>query len=167
MTIAIRAELPGDALAIRDVTRAAFQNAPVASHTEHYIVDALRDAGALVISLVAEEGENIVGHVAVSPVAIEGAADWFGLGPISVLPERQRQGIGSALMRSAIDALRARGAKGCALVGDPAYYARFGFEPAAPMVLPGIPPEAFQALVLSGAKPSGTLRFHEGFEATG
>lgn len=73
------------------------------SHTEHHIVAALRDAGALIISLVAEQNGQIVGHVAVSPVMINGSdkENWFGLGPISVLPDHQGQGIGSALMNAA------------------------------------------------------------------
>jgi putative acetyltransferase len=167
MLITIRPELPDDAAAIHAVVRAAFDAAPRSSGTEPFIVDALREAGALTISLVADEGGHIVGHVAVSPVTIDGAAGWLGLGPISVSPERQRQGIGSSLMRAALDALRAQGALGCVLLGEPDYYGRFGFEAAAPLVLPGVPPEYFLAIVFSGAKPAGVVRYHDGFEATG
>jgi putative acetyltransferase len=170
MPIAIRPEAPGEARIIHELTRAAFRHAPHTSHTEHFIVDALRAAGQLAVSLVAEEHGKLLGHVAVSPVAIEagdgGHGDWYGLGPISVVPERQREGIGSALMRAALDTLRARGAAGCVLVGDPAYYARFGFAPAAPLIVHGVAPEYVQAIVFAEDKPAGVVRFHEAFEAT-
>jgi len=92
----------------------------------------LRKAGALTISLAAEQDGEIVGHVAVSAVSMsDGSADWYGLGPISVTPERQRKGIGSGLMQAALRLLRERSPAGCVLVGDPAYYARFGFKPGA------------------------------------
>ena len=87
MTFDIRPESSADLAAIREVTRAAFSNAAHASHTEHLIVDALRQAGALSLSLVAQTGAYIIGHVAVSPITIsDGATGWFGLGPVSVLP---------------------------------------------------------------------------------
>ena len=135
VTYEIRAEAHGDELAIHAVTRAAFLDAPHADHTEQAIVDALREDGALAISLVAQHGVRVVGHVAVSRVTLadDQVAGWYGLGPISVLPEYQRQGIGTSLMRSALSELRERGAAGCVLVGDPAYYGRFGFGPAAPL----------------------------------
>lgn len=98
----IRNETQEDVFAIEAVTTAAFLNAPHTSHTEQFIVAALRAAGALSVSLVAEAEGAIVGHVAVSPVTIsDGTPDWYGLGPISVLPAWQGQGVGSALMRAA------------------------------------------------------------------
>lgn len=167
MSITIRPEGPADAPSIHALTRAAFERAPHTSHTEHFIVDALRDAGALRVSLVAEEDARLVGHVAVSPVTISsGAQGWYGLGPISVVPERQGRGVGSLLLRAALDALRARGASGCVLLGDPDYYARFGFVAAAPLVLPGVPPEYFQALALSRPVPAGVVAYHAAFDAT-
>ncbi|MGH8206028.1 MAG: GNAT family N-acetyltransferase [Steroidobacteraceae bacterium] len=82
------------------MTIAAFLNAPHTSHTEHLIVDELRRTGNLTISLVADAAGSVVGHVAVSPVRVSGrASGWFGLGPISVMPERQRRGVGSGLVR--------------------------------------------------------------------
>lgn len=169
MTCTIRSELSGDEAAIHALTRAAFLDAPYASQTEPFIVDALREAGALALSLVAEQEGRLVGHVAVSPVTI-GAGEvtgWYGLGPISVLPAYQRRGVGSLLMHAALDALRGRGAAGCVVLGDPAYYGRFGFAPAAPLVLPDVPPDHFQAICFSGAKPGGEVRYHAAFEATG
>ncbi|GEM_PF-799366 len=114
----IRSERPGEGDAIHALTRAAFVDAPHSSHTEQYIVDALRRAGALAVSLVAEDADGIVGHVALSKVQLsDGSPGWYGLGPISVAPGRQGQGVGSALMRAAVEALRARGAAGCVLLG--------------------------------------------------
>lgn len=165
--ITLRAERPDDIAAIHSVTRDAFREAEHSSGTEQYIVDALRDAGALSYSFVAEYGGRIVGHVAASPVTIDGdVSGWFGIGPLSVAPERQRQGIGAALMRAVLEALREAGAAGCVLLGDPAYYGRFGFTPAAPLVLPDVPPEYFQALTFRGERPAGVVRYHAGFDAT-
>lgn len=164
----IRRESPSDAAAIHAVTAAAFLNAPHTAHTEHFIVEALRKAGALTISLVAEHDGAIVGHVAISPVAIsDGSAGWFGLGPISVEPDLQGKGIGSLLMRAALRLLREMGAAGCVLVGDPSYYSRFGFRPEPDLVLPDVPPEYFQALLFGSSLPRGVVAFHEAFRARG
>ena len=164
----IRLESPSDAAAIHAVTAAAFLNAPHTAHTEHFIVEALREAGALTISLVAEQSGVVVGHVALSPVAIsDGAAGWFGLGPISVEPEFQGKGIGSLLMQAALRLLRERGAAGCVLVGDPSYYSRFGFKSEPGLVLPDVPPEYFQAFPLGSSLPRGVVAFHEAFRARG
>jgi len=163
----IRSEIPSDYDAIEKLTVAAFENAEHTSHSEHFIVNALRRAGQLSISLVAQDEDQIVGHVAISPVSISsGDFGWYGLGPISVLPERQKQGIGSRLMEQALADLRQLGASGCVLVGDPKYYSRFGFAPTAGLVLPHVPAEYFQAISFDGACPVGTVSFHEAFEAT-
>lgn len=163
----IRPETPADAAAIAALTTAAFLNAPHTSHTEAFIVNVLRRAGALSVSLVAEQGGELVGHVATSPVTIaDGTPGWHGLGPISVLPVRQGQGIGSALMRAALQALREQGAAGCMLVGDPGYYRRFGFRNEAQLIYPDIPPEYFMVLPFTDALPRGTVSFHEAFGAT-
>ncbi len=167
MNLRIRDETNLDVPAITALTEAAFLNAPHTGHTEHFIVNALRRAGQLTLSLVAERDGVVVGHVAVSPVSVsDGATGWYGLGPISVLPALQGQGIGSALMHAALDGLRARGAAGCLLVGDPAYYTRFGFRPVPGLVYPGIPPEYFMALAFGVSIPQGTVSFHAAFEAT-
>lgn len=164
----IRSERPGDAGAIHALTREAFAEAPHSSHTEQYIVDALRDAGALAVSLVAEDADGIVGHVAVSPVQLSGGSQgWYGLGPFSVAPERQGQGVGSALMRAAIEALRARGAAGCVVLGDPGYYGRFGFRAEPRLRLAGVPAAYFQALLLEGGWPDAEVEYHAAFGAAG
>lgn len=162
-----RAERDGDADAIRAVTEAAFRDAPHADGNEHLIVDALREAGALAVSLVAEEDGAVIGHAAASRVAIDGAsdADWYGLGPVSVAPARQRAGVGSTLVRAALQTLRELEAAGCVLLGDPAYYGRFGFEAAAPLVLPDVPPAYFQAVAFRGRKPEGIVAYHAAFGA--
>jgi putative acetyltransferase len=162
----IRFEASSDVAAIHAVTAAAFLHAPHTSHTEQFIVDALRAAGALALSLVADAHGDVVGHVAVSPVSISDGADgWYGLGPISVRPEFQRQGIGSALMRAAIQQLREQRAAGCVLLGEPAFYATFGFTPRAGLVLPGVPPEYFLALPFGAAVPQGVVTYHAAFTA--
>ena len=164
----IRDEQPADVGPIHSLTERAFRTAAHTSHTEQFIVAALRREGALSASLVAEEAGVLQGHVALSPVILsDGTRGWFGLGPLSVLPEWQRRGIGSALMEAALQRLRERGAAGCVLLGDPGYYARFGFRPAPGLVLPDVPPEYFQALVLRGAAPIATVRYHAAFEERG
>ena len=97
----IRSEQASDTTEIDALTQAAFLNAPHTSHTEHLIVGALRAANALTVSLVATEAGRIVGHVAVSPVSISsGAVHWYGLGPVSVLPEMQGLGIGLSFFQT-------------------------------------------------------------------
>lgn len=119
------------------------------------------------MSLVAVDESRLLGHVAVSPVSIsDGSAGWFGLGPISVAPAWQGQGIGSALMDAAINALRRQHARGCVLLGEPAYYHRFGFRAEPALVLPGVPAGYFQALCLQPPLPQGEVRYSPAFEAT-
>lgn len=168
MSITIRKETPADITAIEAVTVAAFLNAPHTDHTEQFIVDALRRSGQLSVSLVAESNGAVIGHVAVSPVTIsDGASGWYGLGPISVAPEHQGQGVGAQLMQQALAALRALGAAGCVVLGDPNYYARFGFNAEPSLVLPGVPPEYFQVISFGGPLPSGTVAYHASFAAQG
>ncbi|MBO6527618.1 GNAT family N-acetyltransferase [Erythrobacter sp.] len=162
--IAIRPEEPRDHAAIGVVTQAAFADAPHSDGSEVRIIDRLRSDGDLTLSLVAEDGERIVGHVAVSPVQItDGSPDWYGLGPIAVLPSLQRQGVGLRLMQRAIADMRMRGARGIVLLGDPAYYQRFGFEHDPQLVFPGPPAEYFQRLVIDGDAPSGTVSYAPAF----
>lgn len=203
-TVIIRPESPADVPAIAAVTRAAFRDAPHSSQTEHLIVDALRTSGSLAISLVAQSlaaqslaaqsvasqltatqsppspplaepptGE-IVGHIAFSPVTIDGQSiEWFGLGPLSVAPPRQRQGIGSLLVQAGLRELRQRHAAGCVVLGDPHYYRRFGFRPLEGLKLPGVPEEYFLALPLTDPArdavddhkfPRGRVAYHPAFE---
>ncbi|GFE74188.1 GCN5 family N-acetyltransferase [Novosphingobium sp. TCA1] len=145
---------------------AAFLGAEHASGTEGAIVDALRDSGALTISLVAESDDAIVGHVAFSPITIDGAEiGWFGLGPVAVAPDLQRGGIGARLIEAGLARLREMGAQGCVVLGDPTYYARFGFVSDPALAYPGVPAEYFQRLVMTGAAPAGTVAYHQGFNA--
>lgn len=93
--ILIRDETQDDIPVITEVTAAAFESLEISGHTEQFIIEALRSAKALTVSLVAEVDGRVVGHIAFSPVTIsDGARDWYGLGPVSVLPEYQRRGIG-------------------------------------------------------------------------
>ena len=129
MDILIRSEKSTDIDAIEQVTLAAFTGKFRDNPTEHLIVNGLRDAGALSLSLVAEVDEKIVGHVAFSLVTINGEnLNWYGLGPISVISELQKQGIGSKLIHEGLSTIQTLGAKGCVLEGSPAYYQRFGFK---------------------------------------
>jgi putative acetyltransferase len=168
MKITIRPEQERDVEFITDVTRRAFENHPYSRQTEHFIVIALRAAGALALSLVAEVDGAVVGHVAFSPVTIsDGAKGWYGVGPVSVTPELQRRGIGKSLMNQGLSMLRKAGAKGCVLAGDPAYYERFGFRNLPSLVYEGIPQEYFLAVAFTeGDGTSGMVTFHEGFGAT-
>jgi putative acetyltransferase len=166
MNIIIRDENESDIDAISEITKAAFENLSISNHTEQFIINALRNAKALTISLVAEAEKKVVGHIAFSPVTIsDGSLDWYGLGPISVLPELQKQGIGKSLMREGLSLLKTLGAKGCVLVGDPGYYERFGFRSLPDLVVDGVPPQYFLALPFEENKTHGTVVFHEGFNA--
>jgi putative acetyltransferase len=165
---AIREETQADAAVITEVTVAAFETMEISDHTEQFIVEALRAAEALTLSLVAEVDGRVVGHIAFSPVAIsDGTQDWYGLGPVSVLPEYQRRGIGKALIQEGLSRLRKLGARGCCLVGHPQYYRRFGFENVNGLVHEGVPQEVFFALSFDGLFPQGDVTFHEGFKANG
>jgi putative acetyltransferase len=166
--VVIRDETESDIQTIAEVTRIAFETLAISQHTEQYIIKALRAAGALTVSLVAEIDGNVVGHVAFSPVTIsDGSPDWYGLGPVSVLPQHQRQGIGSALIREGLSRLQARGGKGCLLVGPPAYYQRFGFRNLPALTLEGVPPQYFLALPFADETPRGVVAFHSAFFARG
>jgi putative acetyltransferase len=158
MDIRIRSETATDIPAIAAVTAAAFLDSPHAGHTEQLIVDALRKAGQLSVSLVAELEGEVIGHVAVSPVSIsDGTSRWFGLGPISVLPRHQGRGAGSKLMREALRILRDQGAAGCVVLGEPEYYGRFGFRRHTALTLPEVPREYFQAVSFSSSVPHGVV----------
>ncbi|WP_225781928.1 GNAT family N-acetyltransferase [Xenophilus sp. Marseille-Q4582] len=153
-----------DSAAIARVIERAFASAEHTSHTEQFIVRALRAAGALTVSLVAEKDRRIVGHVAYSPVTISsGVKDWYGLGPLAVDPDFQSQGIGAALVRAGIERLRTLSAAGCVVLGDPAYYGRFGFKVMPGLVYPGPPSEYFMAQALSGFPPQGEVAYHAAF----
>ena len=150
----IRDEIKNDVAVITEVTVTAFETMEISGHTEQFIVEALRSARALTLSLVAEVDGRVVGHIAFSPVAIsDGTKNWYGLGPVSVLPKYQRRGIGKALIREGLSRLRKLNAKGCCLVGHPQYYRKFGFENVTGLVHEGVPQEVFFALSFDGHFP--------------
>jgi putative acetyltransferase len=166
--IVIRSERDADVSAITEVTVAAFKTLEISNHTEQFIIEALRAAKALKVSLVAEVDGRVIGHIAFSPVTIsDGTQNWYGLGPVSVLPEYQRQGIGKSLIREGLSRLKDMNARGCCLVGHPDYYIKFGFKNMPGLVLEGVPQEVFFALSFDGHTPRGTVTFHEGFKADG
>ena len=166
--VRIRSETSADVGAIAEVTAAAFKTLAISNHTEQFIIAALRGAKALTLSLVAELDGRVVGYIAFSPVTIsDGSSNWYGLGPVSVLPEFQRRGIGGALVREGISRLKSLGARGCCLVGHPEYYMRFVFHNVQGLVCDGVPEEVFFALSLDGPLPQGVVEFHVGFKANG
>lgn len=162
----IRPEALKDSLAIRTLTNAAFMGVEHSSQTEGAIVDALRAADALAMCLVAEQDGLVIGHVAFSPVLINGAdIGWVGLGPVSVSPSFQSRGVGSMLINEGLGRLATRGAQGCVVLGEPKFYSRFGFRSDHALSYGDVPPAYFQSLVLAGEPPSGEVTYHAGFEA--
>ena len=161
----IRPETPTDHETIYRLTKVAFQSMPFSDGSEADSIDALRDDGDLTISLVAICDAVLVGHIAFSPVSIEGRRDgWFGLGPVSVWPRLQGTGIGTVLVNAGRDRLRRIEADGCVLIGDPAYYGRFGFRSGNGLVYRNLPDRLVQWLAFGDRKPSGVLRFSPGLE---
>jgi putative acetyltransferase len=166
--VVIRDETRDDVCSITEVTTAAFATLEISDDTEQFVIEALRAANALTVSLVAEMDGRVIGHIAFSPVTLsDGTPDWYGLGPVSVLPEHQRRGFGRALIEEGLSRLRDMDARGCCLVGHPHYYGRFGFEHPSGLGLEGVPPEVFFALSFDGRIPQGTVAFHKGFKADG
>jgi putative acetyltransferase len=163
----IRKEKPSDVEAITDITKAAFKNHPYGHKTEQFIINALRAAGALTVSLVAESEGKVVGHIAFSPVTFtDGSKNWYGLGPVSVLPDYQKQGIGTKLVNEGLNLLKDLGAEGCVLVGDPHFYERFGFKSPSGLKHEGVPQENFLALSFCSRIPAGVVEFQRAFSAT-
>ncbi|MHC4792505.1 MAG: GNAT family N-acetyltransferase, partial [Planctomycetota bacterium] len=137
------------------------------NNTEQFIINALRAANALTISLVAEVDGKLVGHIAFSPVTFsDGSENWYGLGPISVEPDYQKQGIGTKLVNEGLRLLKDLGAEGCVLVGNPNYYERFGFRSLNGLKHEGVPQENFLALSFCNRIPVGVVQFHQAFSAT-
>jgi putative acetyltransferase len=167
--VIFREERVEDIDAISAVVEAAFRTAnPHGTGdyipTEHLMVDALRSGGALTLGLVAEDGGAIVGHVAFSPVLIDGRSQgWHGLAPLAVRPDRQKGGIGAGLIREGLVRLAAVGSKGCVVLGDPGYYSRFGFAAHAQLRLEGVPPQYFMAQSFGDPVPGGVVTYHDAF----
>ena len=166
--IVIRNETENDIDAIAEVTIEAFKTLKISNQTEQFIIEALRKTDALTLSLVADLHGRVIGHIAFSPVTIsDGTPDWYGLGPVSVLPEYQRKGIGKALIKEGLAQLKEINARGCCLVGHPDYYRKFGFDNVQGLQIEGVPQEVFFALSFDGRIPQGTVTFHESFNADG
>jgi len=154
--IQIRAEKPGDENTIHSVTIDAFQDMPFSEGDEQNVIDRLRSANALTLSLVA--------HIAFSPAQVSDTSEpWFALGPVSVLPSHQRQGIGSAMIERGIKELKSQDALGCILTGNPEYYQRFGFEVSSQHAPETEPAEYFMLKLFSQVRPTGRFRFHDAF----
>lgn len=160
----IRAEQGADVRAIRKVVSAAFAGVAQSNQMEHLLVDRLRESGALAVSLVAEVEGHAVGYVAFSPVTIAGSfCDWYGLAPLAVLPSYQRTGIGSSLVIAGLESLCALHAQVCVLLGEPEFYARFGFVAREDLLLENVPPEYFLARSFSNDYLSGMVAYHPVF----
>jgi len=169
--ISIRPEQPNDVAAIRTVNERAFGQSDEAN-----IVDRLRESCSDVLSLVATIDDGIVGHILFSPAAVENAGrtiGGMGLAPMAVLPEYQRQGIGTALVKKGLAALQSRSCPFVIVLGHPEYYPRFGFEPALERGIrcpwEGVPDEAFMILVLDKSamkEVSGVARYRSEFDQT-
>src|SRR5687767_1722543 len=161
--VVVRPEEPGDAAAIHAVHAASFPTAG-----EARLVNLLRAAGRLTISLVAESGGSVVGHLAFSPVTVGSGEIGAGLGPVAVADAHRRRGVGERLIREGLAACRAAGFAWAVVLGDPGYYRRFGFRPAAEF---GLSDEygggaAFQVMELvPGRLPvgAGLVRYAEEF----
>ena len=166
--IIIRNEIDADVDAITEMTAAALKTLEISNHTEQFIIEALRADSALTVSLIAEVDGHVVGHVAFSPVTIsDGTQNWYGLGPVSVLPEHQRKGIGKSLILEGLSRLKGLNSKGCCLVGHPDYYSKLGFKNVSGLVHEGVPQQVFLAMSFDGQIPQGTVNFHDGFKADG
>lgn len=167
MTIHAHPETPADIPHITAITEAAFLNEEHSSHTEQFIINALRKAGALSLSLVAEQQGEVVGHIAASPVQIAGSTgNWYGLAPLSIRPDKQQQCIGSMLVRELLLQLKALGAAGCVVLGDPNYYSRFGFKAQDGLYYPGVPAEYMQILAFDRQVVAGEVQYHPAFNVT-
>ncbi len=166
MLVELREERPGDVAAIRDVNKRAF-----GQNQEGNIVDALRSNGAALLSLVATLNGRVVGHIMYSPVSVDGEVTGAALGPMAVLPEHQRQGIGSKLIETGNHKLQDAGRPFIIVVGHAEYYPRFGFRPASAYGIKcewEVPDDVFMLLVLDEAKMrtvSGLAKYRHEFSS--
>ena len=165
LRVVIRRESIGDRDAIRSLAARAFSGLSFSNGTEPFVIDALRDANALTLSLVAVLREQIVGHVTLSEVASPARSGWLALGAASVEPPLQRRGVGSQLIEAGLQAIREQGAKGCVLVGNHRYYHRFSFVVAPAFAPPQYPPQHFQVLRFGDSFPDAPVTFHPAFSA--
>ncbi|MBX3470154.1 MAG: N-acetyltransferase [Planctomycetes bacterium] len=164
--MSIRGEAPAEVEAVRRVNDAAFGRPD-----EGRLVDALRGAARPFVSLVARDDDEVVGHVLFTPVTVGATWTALALGPMAVVPGRQRAGFGAALVRAGLDACRALGHDVVFVLGHPAYYPRFGFAPAAPRGLRckwPVPDDVFLVAELAPgalAGRTGLVEYHPAFDA--
>jgi len=167
--VTVRPETPADYASVRRVHEYAFEQAAEAD-----LVEALRRTVRSYLSLVAEVDGRVVGHIFFSPVTVESGPAAFtalGLAPMAVLPEHQRRGVGTALVRQGLAACAASGHPLVVVLGHPSYYPRFGFEPAAPRGLRSeydVPDEVFMVAELEPgalAGRGGLVKYHAAFGA--
>lgn len=162
----IRPESSGDVEAIASLITAAFAETSFSAGREAACLAKLRADGDLKISLVATDAEDrVIGCIAFSPVFVDGQADgWFGLGPVAVRPDRQGRGVGRLLIERGLADLERLGARGCALIGKPALYGRFGFSGDRGLSYRNLPPAYVQQRVFDGGFARGVLTFSPGLE---
>lgn len=161
----IRPEQPGEEAAIHAMTARAFDGHPYSDGDEQHVIDRLREDGDLVLSLVAVDGERILGQITYSPAILaNGDEGWVVLGPVAVEPSHHGQGIGRALIEAGEAAMKERGAKGITVLGNPDIYGRFGFEQNTPMWLAGELGWAFQVKSLGAPIPACEQRYVRAFE---
>lgn len=166
MDVLIRPERPGDYDAIYEVTKRAFAPMPYANGDEQELIGRFRDAGVLALSLVADKDGKVVGQCTFTPAfAADGSAGWFALGPVSTEPKHKHKGIGGQLIQAGIAWLKEQNAAGCILIGNSAYYSRFGFLTFPDLTPEGMPAEYYQMLPLGTAEPNTVVAFHPLFSS--
>jgi len=159
----VRFEQPGDIEKIRLINLEAFE-----TETEANLVDALRNTAVELISLVAEENGEVIGHILFSP-AILGDLKIMGLAPMAVLPGWQSKGVGTKLINAGLQACEEAGYESVVVLGHAGYYPRFGFVPSVNFGIKSeydVPPEVFmvkelQEGALNGV--TGTVKYHQAF----
>lgn len=156
---------------ISQIQYAAFKDHPIhaagAEPVEHLIVERLRKANALTLSILAEEKGEAVGHIAISPAVVgRSSQGWYLLGPVGVMPQHQGKGIGSTLIHEALGRMGNMGADGIVLVGDPAFYKRFGFKNVPGITYEGIPGQFILTLPFTNRNTEGAIVAHEAFYPT-
>ncbi|QJD67381.1 N-acetyltransferase [Xanthomonas campestris pv. badrii] len=165
MNVLIRQASQDDAAAIEILTMVAFMREDHSRHDEQHVIAALREDGALVLSLVADHDGYVVGHLAVSPVSLsDGSTGWYALGPLAVGPGHQRQGLGTRLVQAALANLRERGAAGCLALGAPGFFKQLGFAVEPGLTLPEAPVSELQALAFGDRLlPLADVAYHPAF----
>ena len=164
MDFHIRNEEADDIGTIDAIIKEAFRQHPHSSHTEHLIIEGLRQEAALSLSLVAVTDNTVVGHIAFSEIEIsDGSTGWFGLGPLAVAAGMRGKGVGSALVREGLSRLKHNGAQGCVVLGEPGFYSRFGFHNTPEIMIEEAPQEHFLALAFSNKGATGVVTYHPVF----